>query len=1077
MGPKSRRLRRKAGTSAPVPDDGDARSRAPSDDPGKLVIRTTPDGGRFTYVSPSVRSILGYEPEELLAQSPLERVHPDDITRAKTTGDRFAAGTDRQTVLLRKRHADGHDVWLEAQITAVRDPDTDEVVETEATARDVTMHVATERALQQRVDAEALIGDVSRELLTATTDEVDAVVIGSLERAARFVGAERATFVLLSEDAAWAVRTHQWVTDPEFETADARVAVETMPWLIEQCRRGEIVFARSLDDLPPAAHVERAAFESKGVRSIACVPITSGDRLTGGLAFNWRTREAEDCSAALSTLAVLADVLVVALDRKQAEQALASSEARFRSLVQGTSDLILVTDHDGCVEYASPSARQFGYSETEVLGRSVFEFVHPDDLETVTQRFASTLTPEARLEPVEFRVRDGRGTWRLVEGLGTDHRHDPAVGGVVINVRDIAERKEAESALRESEERFRVLVQHTSDAITMMDANGVVTYASPAIESIFGAKAEWVIGTRAFDYIHPDDREHLAKAYADGIKNHPGRGYAFRYRMQHVDGSWRYVESIGNNLLDDPAVGAVVLTTRDITERHETAEALRQSEERFRALVQHGSDMITVLDSDGRVFYASPSAGSILGWDDDEYLGRSTFRLLHPEDRERVKATFADAVARPGSTQPIHSRMRHKNGEYRLLESVATNLLDDPAVRGLVINSRDITERRQLENELLQSQKMEAVGRLAGGIAHDFNNLLTAIAGYTALLLDEHPDDDAFRADLAEIEQAATRGAALVDQLLSFSRRKMLMPTTLDLNEIVESTRGLLSHVTGADVELVTRLARKLDGVRADRTQIEQVLLNMAVNARDAMPSGGRLEIETANVTLRARDVAGHIDARVGPHVVLSVRDNGTGMDRATLAQVFEPFFTTKEVGQGTGLGLSTAYGVVTQAGGHIAVDSRVGAGTTFRVFLPADNRKAAAPTPVEDEAAPRTGRETVLVVEDESAVRSLARDVLTRLGYDVLVASDGREALQVADRCRRPIHLLVSDVVLPHLRGVEVADRLRARRPGLRVLYISGYTETAIVHDGQLDPGVDFLAKPFRPADLANRVREVLDA
>jgi signal transduction histidine kinase/CheY-like chemotaxis protein len=421
--------------------------------------------------------------------------------------------------------------------------------------------------------------------------------------------------------------------------------------------------------------------------------------------------------------------------------------------------------------------------------------------------------------------------------------------------------------------------------------------------------------------------------------------------------------------------------------------------------------------------------------------------------------------------------MQHKNGGYRLLESIATNLLDDPAVRGLVINSRDITERRQLENELLQSQKMEAVGRLAGGIAHDFNNLLTAIGGYTALLLEEHPEEDAVRADLAEIEQAATRGAALVDQLLSFSRRKMLMPTTLDLNEVVESTRGLLSRVIGADVELVTRLARKLDGVRADRTQIEQVVLNLAVNARDAMSAGGRLDIETANVTLRARDVAGRIDAMVGPHVLLSVRDTGTGMDRETQAQVFEPFFTTKEVGEGTGLGLSTAYGIVTQAGGHIAVDSRLGAGTTFRVYLPADTRDVAASTPAEHDAAPRTGHETILVVEDESAVRSLARDVLTRLGYDVLVASDGRHALKVADRCRRPINLLVSDVVLPHLRGVEVADRLRARRPELRVLYISGYTETAIVHDGQLDPGVDFLAKPFRPVDLAERVREVLDA
>jgi two-component system, cell cycle sensor histidine kinase and response regulator CckA len=825
VGLRSSRRRRQEGAGPRVPDEGDVRSPVPSNDPGELVLRTTPDGGRYTYISPNARSILGYEPEELLAQPPLQGVHPDDLTRAKMTGDRLAAGTDQQTVLLRTRHADGHDVWLEARIATVRDPDTGEVLEAEATARDVTSHVATERALRQRVDAEALIGDVSRELLTATAEEIDEIVVRSLERAARFVGAERATLVMLSDDDAWAVRTHQWETDAEFEIGDPRVAIETIPWLIEQCRLGKIVFARSLDDLPPRAHVERATLDSKGVRSVACVPITSGDHLTGGLAFNWRTREADDCSAALSTLAVLVDVLVVALDRKQAER------------------------------------------------------------------------------------------------------------------------------------------------------------------------------------------------------------------------------------------------------------ALRESEERFRALVQHGSDMITVLDAEGRVFYASPSAGSILGWDEDEYLGLSTFHLLHPDDRERVRQVFADAITRPGSTQPIQSRMQHKNGGYRLLESIATNLLDDPAVRGLVINSRDITERRQLEDELLQSQKMEAVGRLAGGIAHDFNNLLTAIGGYTALLLEEHPEDDAIRADLAEIEQAATRGAALVDQLLSFSRRKMLMPTTLDLNEVVESTRGLLSRVIGADVELVTRLARNLDGVRADRTQIEQVLLNLAVNARDAMPVGGRLDIETANVTLRAQDVAGHIGAMIGPHVLLSVRDTGTGMDRETQAQVFEPFFTTKDVGEGSGLGLSTAYGIVTQAGGHIAVDSRLGAGTTFRVYLPADTRDVAAATPIEHDAAPRTGRETILVVEDEPAVRRLARDVLARLGYDVLVAPDGRDALKVADRCRRPIDLLVSDMVLPHLRGVEVADRLRARQPGLRVLYISGYTETAIVHDGQLDPGVDFLAKPFRPVDLAERVREVLDA
>ncbi|HMF04462.1 MAG TPA: PAS domain S-box protein [Acidimicrobiia bacterium] len=927
----------------------DARSQVPADDGDELVIRTTP-GGRYTYVSPAVRQILGYEPEELLTQAPFETVHPDDLMLVGSAGDRLAAGSEQESVLLRKRHADGHDVWLDARIATVRDPTTDEVVEILATARDVTAQVVTERALEQRVGAESLIGDVSRELLTATADEIDAVVVRSLERAARFVGAERATLVLLSDDGEAAVRTHEWAVDPAFESVESMVSVATVPWLLLECRRGDVVFARSLDDLPAAARVERDILEAKGVRSVACVPITSGDALTGGLSFNWRTRDADDCSAALSTLGVLADVPVVALDRKDAEQALASSEARFRSLVQGTSDLILVTDADGVVHYASPSIQQFAYSEGDVLGRSAFEFVHPDDVDRTTARFVATMTSDNRNEPVEFRLLDGTGAWRRVEALGTDHLADPVVQGVVINVRDIAERKDAEAALRESEERFR-------------------------------------------------------------------------------------------------------------------------------ALVQHATDMITVLDAEGMVVYTSPSAASILGWHDGEYVGRSAFALLHPDDRERVRGVFGDAVTRRGSTEPVQSRMRHTNGEYRLLESIATNLLDDPAVRGLVINSRDITERRQLENELLQSQKMEAVGRLAGGIAHDFNNLLTAIAGYTALLLDEHPDDESLRADLSEIEQAATRGAALVDQLLSFSRRKMLMPTVLDLNEVVESTRGLLSRVIGADVELVTRLARALDGVRADRTQIEQVLLNLVVNARDAMPDGGRLEIETANVTLRPRDVAGQMNATVGPHVLLSVRDTGTGMDRVTQAQVFEPFFTTKEVGQGTGLGLSTAYGIVTQAGGHISVDSRLGSGTMFRVYLPIESRDPRAAAPAQDDTTPRSGRETILLVEDESTVRSLARDVLTRLGYEVLVAADGREALEVADRCRERINLLVSDVVLPHLRGVEVADRLRARRPGLRVLYISGYTETAIVHDGQLDPGVDFLAKPFRPADLAHRVREVLDA
>lgn len=308
----------------------------------ELVFRTTPDG-RYTYVSPNVQAILGYKRYDLLAHEPLETVHPDDVSRLVTAGDRLFAGSPREIVRIRKRHADGHYVWLEAQLRAIRDSDGNEVRGIHATARDVTAQVTTERALHQRVGAETLIGEVARELLTAQADEVDAIVVRSLERAARFLSAERATLVVASQDGQWALRTHQWVSDPEFET-DAEFSLAAMPWLVEQCRSGELVFARSLDELPPEASAERAAFENAGVRSFACLPITTGRQLTGGLAFNWRTREANECAPALSSLHVLGDVLVVALDRKRAEEARATSEARFRSLVQVTSDLIVVGD-------------------------------------------------------------------------------------------------------------------------------------------------------------------------------------------------------------------------------------------------------------------------------------------------------------------------------------------------------------------------------------------------------------------------------------------------------------------------------------------------------------------------------------------------------------------------------------------------------------------------------------------------------------------------------------------------------------------------------------------------------------
>jgi nitrogen-specific signal transduction histidine kinase/ActR/RegA family two-component response regulator len=389
---------------------------------------------------------------------------------------------------------------------------------------------------------------------------------------------------------------------------------------------------------------------------------------------------------------------------------------------------------------------------------------------------------------------------------------------------------------------------------------------------------------------------------------------------------------------------------------------------------------------------------------------------------------------------------------------------------------RDVTDQRRLQQQVLQSQKMEAVGRLAGGIAHDFNNLLTVITSYSDLVLEDLPPGDAKRDDLEQVQKAADGAAALTRQLLAFSRQQVVEPRVVSLNTVVEGLHKILRRVIGEDVELATTLAPNLGNVRADVGQLEQVLMNLAVNARDAMPTGGRLTVETANVEHDPDYARDREAAAVRRFVMLAVSDTGCGMDEATKARIFEPFFTTKEPGKGTGLGLATVYGIVKQAGGFIWVYSEPGRGTSFKIYVPevdapADRTTAAAGAPV-----PR-GTETVLLVEDAAAVRAVAKQVLERQGYTVLEAPDGEAALRLAQRHRGPIHLLLTDVVMPRVSGREVAEQLTRVRPDVKVLYASGYTDDSVVRHGILESGTAYLQKPFSPDSLARKVRDVLDA
>ena len=534
------------------------------------------------------------------------------------------------------------------------------------------------------------------------------------------------------------------------------------------------------------------------------------------------------------------------------------------------------------------------------------------------------------------------------------------------------------------------------------------------------------------------------------------------------------------NLLRLPsAVRGALARAQSEADKRAAETALRVSEQRFRALVEQSWDAVALFGADGAILYGSPATTRLLGYDLAEFVGRNAFEFIHPDDQQGVVARLTEVMAQPRARVGVAARVRHKNGTWRHLEGVFTNLLDDPTVGAIVNNYRDVTERRNLEEQVILAQKMEAVGRLAGGVAHDFNNILTAIGGYADLLLADLPEQDRRRHDVEEIHRSAQRAAGLTQQLLAFSRRQVMQPKVVDLNALVTDIEKMLRRLIGEDVLFATVLHPRVGNVRADPGKLEQVIVNLAVNARDAMPDGGRLTIETQNVELDESYVAEHPSVAPGCYVLLSVSDTGVGIDEETRAHIFEPFFTTKARGKGTGLGLATAYGIVNQTGGHIWPYSEPGRGTTMRVYLP---RVDVPADPIErpDGVAPEAlrGRETILLVEDEAPVRSVTRQLLERNGYTVFEAADGPTALGLVGGANGevPFDLLLTDVVMPGMSGRELADHLQVSRPHLTVLFMSGYTDDAIVRHGMLERGLAYLEKPFRPPALLRKVRDALD-
>ncbi len=509
-------------------------------------------------------------------------------------------------------------------------------------------------------------------------------------------------------------------------------------------------------------------------------------------------------------------------------------------------------------------------------------------------------------------------------------------------------------------------------------------------------------------------------------------------------------------------------------------EALRSSEARFRALTEHSTDMILVFDAEKRIQYWSRSAEETLGWKAEEVLGRSLrdLRIIHPDDAPLLEEAQRGVDSGSRESLPVTARHRHRDGSWRLVEGSGRSLLDDPAVRGVVVNARDVTEQRRLEEQFRQSQKLESIGRLAGGVAHDFNNLLTVILscaeGIREAQVEGRPVDPE---DVDQIREAGERARDFTTQLLAFARKQVISPVPLDLNTVVRGSERLLRRVLGEDVELEVHAQEGLWLALCDPGQMEQLLLNLAANARDAMPRGGKLVIETRNAVVDPGQSAASPSA--GQWVYLVVRDSGAGMSAEVQERLFEPFFTTKEIGKGTGLGLATVHGIVTQNGGRVLVESAPGQGTTFEIRFPRTREDPGVAPRLAGPAASATtrGTETILVVEDDPRVRAVTVRALVGAGHHVLVAGNGAEAMGILEGERGPLHMVVTDVVMPGMSGRGLVDALRVGRPGLRALFVSGYPQEVIARRGVLDSGIEFLAKPFTPATLVARVRVLLDA
>ncbi|MBW1955377.1 MAG: PAS domain S-box protein [Deltaproteobacteria bacterium] len=1041
---------------------------------GDAVITTDP-GGRVELMNPEAERLTGWTQDEARGKA-LDEVfriinegkrQPVESPVARILRDGKVIGLANDTLLIAKDGTERPIADSGAPIRAKNGA----ILGVVLVFRDQTEQRAAEKAMKRRVNELYALNTMTTGIMTASN--VDELFSHTMEEVLRLVGVEVSAILLLDDKKReLALVAHRGISD-EFAQNFRKMRIgEGLAGKAAQSAEPAIL--RNPEEYPK--HL-RAFLERDHIQSAVAIPLIGRRGIIGVMNLAASSPEYFDI-AGIDLLLNLGRQIAIGIEQIRMTESLQETEKRFRALVEKSKDCVITLDETGKVTYASSGlARILGLTPEAFLGQIVFEYLHPEDENRIREIFRQILRKTGGSETAECRARHSSGQWRWIEGTATNLLDEPAVGSIVLNFHDITERKQIEEEIRGERERLRTILDNIPVMITMYDSKGRMLLLNKEFERLVGWGKEDAEKVDLMKEVYPDP-EYRKKAWAFMISAR-AEWQDFKVRTRKgdiVESAWRNVR-----LSDGSQIGIGV----DIRELRAAEQALRESKKRFDLLVNRLNDVVWSANADGsQAIDINQAFEKVYGRTVDEYRSNPNLwiEVVHTDDRKIAEAS-AEQLFTNGQAQAEY-RIVRPDGEIRWLRDRKSLIFDDagrPIQMGGIAN--DITEIKQQEKaqeklraQFLQAQKMEAVGRLAGGVAHDFNNMLSIIIGRAELAMMKLEPSDALYAELDEILKAGQRSTDLVGQLLAFARKQTASPRVLDLNETVAGMLDMLHRIIGEDIEVLWKPGANLWPVKIDPSQIDQILANLAVNARDAIAGVGKLTIETKKVTLDEAYCAQHAGFVPGDYAMLAVSDDGCGMDEEALNNIFEPFFTTKKPGEGTGLGLSTVYGIVKQNKGFINVYSEPGHGTTMKIYLPRFAGVAGDEKEAPEKEIPKGRGETVLLAEDDPQVVSLGKRFLEYLGYRVLTAAKPNEAVRLAREHPSRIDLLLTDVVMPEMNGRELSEQILAIQPGMKVLFMSGYTADVIAHHGVLDEGVLFVQKPLQLQNLAAKIREALE-